>query len=88
MLELGSGFFKNPGRILKSLAGGFPFFFFAIFFKKKFFFLKIFFANKIIYNIFPVFPEWQKSLPKCGAGFLPIILTLVLINTILNKIMF
>ncbi len=84
MLELGSGFsgfsgfFKNPGRILKSLPGGFPFFFFAIFLTKRFFFLKIFFANKTIYNIFPVFPEWPKSFAECGAGFLPIILKLII----------
>jgi hypothetical protein len=70
-----SGFFKNPGRILKSLPGGFPFFF-CYFLNKKIFFKKIFFANKIIYNIFPVFREWSKSLPECEAGFLPIILTL------------
>ncbi len=85
MIELGSGFsgfsgfFKNPGRILKSLLGGFPFFFFAIFLTKIFIFLKIFFANKIIYNILSVFPERPKSLPECGAGFLPIILTLLII---------
>jgi hypothetical protein len=42
MLELASdfsGFFLNPGIILKSHPGGFPFFFFfAIFLTKKFFF--------------------------------------------------
>jgi hypothetical protein len=52
---------------------------------KKFFSLKIFFANKIIYNIFPVFLEWPKSLPECGAGFLPIILTLLLIHLFFVK---
>jgi hypothetical protein len=72
MLELGSGFtgfFKNPGRILKSLPGGFPFFFAIFLTKKMFFSLKFSLQTKLFITFSRFFRNGQKVFRNAEPDF-------------------